>query len=76
MAPVAGDDSAAAGTGCFDQILEIAIPWAAFGLEPGDHCRFNLSLLRGAELLVTLPVAGHLELRAPLGPDDGEDWLV
>lgn len=76
MMPVAGDDSAAEGAGCFDQILEIAIPWAAFGLEPGGRCRFNLSLLRGDDLLMTLPVAGYLELRVPLGPDDGEDWLV
>jgi hypothetical protein len=62
--------------GVYDHVIEVTIPWARLAVAAGQACEFIVALFRGRQRELVIPEGGALKLRAPIGPDDADDWLV
>jgi hypothetical protein len=64
------------GRAAFARVLEMALPFAPLGLEPGDRLAVALHALRGDVELERLPRAGYLTLTVPDQDFEHIHWRV
>jgi len=63
-------------TVAIDQVLELAIPFELLGAKPEDRVWFRVKLVKGENVLESIPEDSVVELKAP-GPEfEEEEWYV
>ncbi len=74
---LAGAASMLAGAECrLERVLELALPFAALGLVPGDTLELVAHLAGEGGPLETLPADDLVRLEVPTGGDDAAFWSV
>jgi alpha-amylase/alpha-mannosidase (GH57 family) len=67
---------AEAGQAAFLEVLELSIPFAALGLEPGDKVALAVHVLRAMVEVERLPRYGFVTLSVPDADFEGVNWRV